>query len=179
MRKMDAEQTPGRGRPTVGPKVETRLSPEAIAAVDERAQKAGISRAELLRSLITEGLDDGPQSASDLHKDDRIDTIAWRYDRDEMNGATVDSDGTTYWVTCFETGEMWGSTTSSTAAALLTASLLLDYERIKRWELVPDSNDDSPAYPELVAAGREIAASSDDFASDLAAAAQRIAARNA
>ena len=44
------------GRPAVGPKVEVRLDPETLAAVDARASKEGVKRAEMLRRLIVAGL---------------------------------------------------------------------------------------------------------------------------
>ncbi|MEV8248129.1 CopG family transcriptional regulator [Streptomyces rochei] len=44
------------GRPMVGPKVETRLDPDTLAKVDERAAKEGVSRAEMLRRLVIAGL---------------------------------------------------------------------------------------------------------------------------
>ena len=44
------------GRPTVGPKVETRLAEEDIEKVDQRAKEEGVSRAEMLRRLIVAGL---------------------------------------------------------------------------------------------------------------------------
>ncbi|WP_043385661.1 hypothetical protein [Streptomyces mutabilis] len=44
------------GRPVVGPKVETRLAPETLAKVDERAEKEGVKRAEMLRRLIIASL---------------------------------------------------------------------------------------------------------------------------
>lgn len=44
------------GRPVVGPKVETRLDTETLAKVDERAEKEGVKRAEMLRRLIIASL---------------------------------------------------------------------------------------------------------------------------
>ncbi|MFB7763607.1 hypothetical protein [Streptomyces xiamenensis] len=167
-----------RGRPTVGPKVETRLSGEALRAVDEMARRMNTDRAKVLRSLIIRGLDDGPQNGRDLHDED-IERIADRLDRDGFSGAEVYTDGTTYWVVCKETDQIWGSATAPAAAALLMASLLLDYEQFTRADTFPGSGDPSLAYPDLVAAGREIAADPDDLASELEPAARRIAsARN-
>jgi hypothetical protein len=40
----------------VGPKVETRLDPDDIKKVDDRAAQEGVSRAEMLRRLIVAGL---------------------------------------------------------------------------------------------------------------------------
>ncbi|CAL9369041.1 ribbon-helix-helix domain-containing protein [Streptomyces sp. enrichment culture] len=51
------------GRPTVGPKVETRLDPDTLAKVDARAAKEGVARAEMLRRLIIAGLE--PPAAPD------------------------------------------------------------------------------------------------------------------
>lgn len=45
------------GRPKVGDKVEVRLTPDLIAAIDERAATEGVgSRAEMLRRLIVSAL---------------------------------------------------------------------------------------------------------------------------
>lgn len=44
------------GRPQVGPKVETRISEDTLAQVDARAEKEGVSRAEMLRRLVTAAL---------------------------------------------------------------------------------------------------------------------------
>ncbi|MCM8552271.1 CopG family transcriptional regulator [Streptomyces sp. STCH 565 A] len=45
------------GRPVVGPKVETRVSPEILARIEARAVKEDVSRAEMLRRLIEAGLE--------------------------------------------------------------------------------------------------------------------------
>jgi hypothetical protein len=47
---------PQGGRPSVGPKVETRLDEKTLAQVDARAGKEGVSRAEMLRRLVVAGL---------------------------------------------------------------------------------------------------------------------------
>lgn len=46
----------GRGRPEIGPEVKTRLPLSVIAAVDAMAEARGISRAEQMRQLITDGV---------------------------------------------------------------------------------------------------------------------------
>lgn len=44
------------GRPEIGRKVEFRLQPELIKRVDEMANREGVTRAEMLRRLVTEAL---------------------------------------------------------------------------------------------------------------------------
>jgi hypothetical protein len=44
------------GRPKVGTKVEVRLPAEVLAQVDERAATENVSRAEMIRKLVTAGL---------------------------------------------------------------------------------------------------------------------------
>ncbi|MCX4966983.1 ribbon-helix-helix protein, CopG family [Streptomyces sp. NBC_00654] len=44
------------GRPAVGTKVETRLPDDVLAALDARAAAEGTSRAQMIRSLVTAGL---------------------------------------------------------------------------------------------------------------------------
>lgn len=44
------------GRPAVGTKVETRLPDDVLAALDERAKSEGITRAEMMRRLVTANL---------------------------------------------------------------------------------------------------------------------------
>ncbi|MFI5687927.1 CopG family transcriptional regulator [Streptomyces sp. NPDC051636] len=44
------------GRPPVGPKVEVRLDLDTLARVDERAEREGVKRAEMLRRLIVSAL---------------------------------------------------------------------------------------------------------------------------
>jgi hypothetical protein len=44
----------GRGRPRTGTKVEVRLPPEVLAAVDAEAVELGWKRAELLRWIVAE-----------------------------------------------------------------------------------------------------------------------------
>lgn len=51
---LDEESGPNLGgRPAVGPKVEVRLDEETLAKVEVRAQNEGVTRAEMLRRLIT------------------------------------------------------------------------------------------------------------------------------
>lgn len=44
------------GRPVVGEKVETRLPDDVRELLEERAAAEGLSRAEMMRRLITDGL---------------------------------------------------------------------------------------------------------------------------
>lgn len=44
------------GRPSVGPKVEVRLPPDTLAAVDRLAEREGLRRAAMLRALIERSL---------------------------------------------------------------------------------------------------------------------------
>ncbi|MGW3400294.1 hypothetical protein [Streptomyces zhihengii] len=44
------------GRPTIGPKVETRLPEATLREVDNFAQQHDLSRSEALRQLVTDGL---------------------------------------------------------------------------------------------------------------------------
>lgn len=44
------------GRPAVGAKVETRLPDDVLAALDGRAKTEGVSRAEMIRRLVTASL---------------------------------------------------------------------------------------------------------------------------
>ncbi|MFJ6900694.1 CopG family transcriptional regulator [Streptomyces hokutonensis] len=46
------------GRPAVGTKVETRLSDNVLAALDERARTERVSRAEMIRRLVSAGLEE-------------------------------------------------------------------------------------------------------------------------
>ena len=42
----------GRGRPPIGERVELRLPPDVLAAVDAEAVELGWKRAELLRAIV-------------------------------------------------------------------------------------------------------------------------------
>lgn len=44
------------GRPVVGEKVETRLPDDVRELLEERAAAEGVSRAEMIRRLVTDGL---------------------------------------------------------------------------------------------------------------------------
>ncbi len=46
----------GRGRPRIGPVVEVRLPPRALADIDKRAEQMGVPRADVLRWLVLVGL---------------------------------------------------------------------------------------------------------------------------
>jgi hypothetical protein len=47
---------PGRGRPEIGPEVKTRLRESVVDALDAMAAAQGISRAEQMRQIITDGV---------------------------------------------------------------------------------------------------------------------------
>jgi len=42
----------GRGRPTTGTRIEVRVPSDVLAAIDEYCQNVGMSRAELVRSIL-------------------------------------------------------------------------------------------------------------------------------
>jgi hypothetical protein len=56
-----ADETPRRGRPRQGERVTVRLRAEAIAALDRQAERAGTSRAQVIRDLV----DQATRSAED------------------------------------------------------------------------------------------------------------------
>lgn len=60
------------GRPVVGEKVETRLPDDVREAVEARAEEEGISRAEMLRRLITDGLRPGPDRITVFYADGAV-----------------------------------------------------------------------------------------------------------
>lgn len=45
--------TPSAGRPEIGTPINIRLGDELLTAIDERAQKLGVSRASMIRTLLT------------------------------------------------------------------------------------------------------------------------------
>ena len=57
------DNAPTVGRPEIGPEVKTHLPEAVIAELESMAKAAGISRAELLRRLIV----DGVYSPGDMH----------------------------------------------------------------------------------------------------------------
>lgn len=44
------------GRPKVGTPINVRLGDELLAAVDAKADRVGMSRAELIRTILTDAL---------------------------------------------------------------------------------------------------------------------------
>ena len=46
----------GNGRPVIGPEVKTTLRPETIEALEAEAERQGVKRAELIRSIIEQHL---------------------------------------------------------------------------------------------------------------------------
>lgn len=52
----ELDEETGPGRPAIGPLVGTRFPSDVLAALDERAERDGVSRAELVRRLVTDGL---------------------------------------------------------------------------------------------------------------------------
>lgn len=44
------------GRPEVGKPINVRLGDELLAAVDEKAQRLGVSRAEVIRTILADQL---------------------------------------------------------------------------------------------------------------------------
>lgn len=63
------------GRPTIGPKVETRLPDDTLKRVDAFAARTGRSQADALRVLITAGLDHTDDDPAALRK--RADEIVY------------------------------------------------------------------------------------------------------
>jgi metal-responsive CopG/Arc/MetJ family transcriptional regulator len=45
-----------RGRPPIGPTVVVRMPPELVQQLDERAEREGVARAELVRRIIANAL---------------------------------------------------------------------------------------------------------------------------
>jgi hypothetical protein len=50
------EEERGPGRPEVGPAVHTRLPQDLVDSIDAMAKDSGVSRAEMIRDLLTAGL---------------------------------------------------------------------------------------------------------------------------
>ena len=51
------------GRPEIGHPINIRLGDELLAAVDAKAARLGVSRAELIRMLLTDQLANGAASS--------------------------------------------------------------------------------------------------------------------
>lgn len=60
------------GRPVVGEKVETRLPDDVREAVEALAEVEGISRAQMLRRLITDGLRPSPDRITITYADGAV-----------------------------------------------------------------------------------------------------------
>lgn len=89
---MSAAEKRPTGRPVVGEKVETRLPDTVRELLEERAEKEGVSRAEMIRRLVTDGLqlthititykngDVGRLSSTDVEEIDRQEKRAFTDD---------------------------------------------------------------------------------------------------
>ncbi|MFF3547088.1 hypothetical protein ACFYXD_35285 [Streptomyces platensis] len=153
------------GRPEVGPKVEVRLHEDTLTEVDALAERTRSSRADTLRYLITHGLESP-------HEDPTTDPTALEIeqtlDTDNSCGIEVYSNGRTYWVRNFETGQVYGNTTDPVSAAAMQGAALVAYEAIRLGDTLGgqsygDSGDldydpSEIAYPDLVQVGRDILA---------------------
>lgn len=60
----NTKHTTGRGRPAIGPRVETRVSEETFAALEAWAAERGMSRPEAIRHLLVTGLNRSNTSQS-------------------------------------------------------------------------------------------------------------------
>lgn len=152
MRKHDVESLNLGGRPTIGPKVEARLTPQVVSQIDGLAVKQGATRAEMLRKLIHYGLGDGPL-LSELASMHDVETLDWT-STDDTIGAQVLSDGHRYWVAEMADNVVACTDDSDLAAAIYGATLVR-YETITTDDTLGDGGSDT-AYPELVDAGRTI-----------------------
>ena len=156
--------TPRRGRPEIGPKVEFRVTQATYDKFTARLEEIKTSatkataRTTCLRTVFEDGLNAAPKSTCDLYGRPDVDTVEHYLDDAGGCGIQAHSDGRTYWIAGFETGDIIAQTTEPHQAAALLAGALIDYQRIMVSDLreLDEDEQDGIAYPELVRAGMDI-----------------------
>jgi len=149
------------GRPEVGPKVEARLTPDTLQRLDARAAATGKSRADTIRALIDDGLDN-PRNLADLTAERPLKLLDQTVGGDRSYGISVHSDGHTYWISRHPHGWIIAHSKDPNLTAALQGAALLTYQRIALSDVTPrstagpDLRPHQPAFPELVAAGQAI-----------------------
>ncbi|MGV9267452.1 ribbon-helix-helix domain-containing protein [Kitasatospora sp. NPDC003701] len=173
---MSTVETSSGGRPSVGDRVPLRLPDSLKTTVDRIAgRRGGRERAAVLRELVERGINcPDPNSGHTLMTDHpTADLLEQILNDDEDCGIDVYGDGTNYWVIGHDGGDVLTHTTHARYAAIVQGFALVAFENTYRSDLLSgiDPDEDGPAFPELVRAGR-------DILDDLAAQERQLTSRN-
>ncbi|MFB7375838.1 hypothetical protein ACFC6U_03120 [Kitasatospora purpeofusca] len=149
------------GRPDVGKKSEVRLPDDLRDVVKDVARRRGPRmEATVIRELIERGLNcPDPNFGHSLKTEHpTADNLEQILNEDEDCGIDVYGDGTNFWVVDHQGGDVLAHTTNARYAAIVQGFALVAFENTYRSDLLSgiDPDEDGPAFPELVRAGRDI-----------------------
>ncbi len=153
--------TPPPPDPGGRPEVEAGLTPDVLQRLDARAAATGKSRADTIRDLIDDGLDN-PGNLADLAAERPLKLIDQAVDGDLSYGISVHSDGHTFWISRNPHGWIIAHSEDPNLIAAFQGAALLTYQRIALSDVTPDlsagpdSRPFQPAFPGLIAAGQAI-----------------------